>query len=343
MASPATSTFSPNRKVTNGWTAVPNSFIENQAAMIPAERALALAIFRRTSKVLPNGRLSFDNAPISDRTWESWTGLAPRQREYAIKGLRERGLLLDGRGDSAKFSWDLSCWNESLKRIQVLESPNPKPKERAVQPGAKIHEECHTNGCAMLRQCQGAQDGPKSISPMLVMPVAQCTAQIEKQPAPKHSQNDTEKNWPKTLTVMRNQSLTLGVSLLIRLLAIIQAMFGKVADDVLSHAVAVAFKDRGDAILSKHALLLRIVPEVLAGMKQRGVKLAIKIEQSPPGELKPSDQEIAQARDILRVEDSGRWKEPDIEWAREVLSRLLLSERGHSDTHPKKKRARDLI
>lgn len=340
MASPAYSQNRIENRVgpEGRWTKVPDSFIENQALLIPAERAVALAIFKRAGDLNTTTK-------VSSITFERWTGLQPRQIDYALKGLQQKGLVVNGRGTNAEFSWDWTRWNAALKTRENFQSPNPKPKERTAEPNAKIHEECHANGCTMLRQCHREQQENTKISPLFVIPVAHCTAQSEKQAPQKTTETDTEKAWPKTLSVMRAQSLTLGVSMLIRVLAVIQAMFGKVADGVLSHAVAVAFKDRGKALEGNFPLLLKIVPEVLAGMKQRGVKLDTEVEQSPPGELKPSDQEIAQARDILRDEESGRYKEPDIEWAREVLNRLLLSERGHSDKPqpPKKKRARDLI
>lgn len=233
----ATAALQPTRQITAGYFKVPNSFAENQTALIPAERALALIILRRAGDL--NGE-----ATISDRVWESWTGLAPRQKEYAIKGLREKGLMVTGRGDTAKFSWDWTRWNEALRNRETIVSPNadPKRKERTAKVGAKVHEECHDHGCKMLRegQCPGdaaqstaqAVTGSKPASGLFLTKIAQSTAQTVEQA--------TEKAWAATMAALCSFFPLVAVNFLVRFLSMVRAIFPDVTDLELAQAVRMA-------------------------------------------------------------------------------------------------------
>jgi hypothetical protein len=75
---------------------VPNSILENQALFTSAELAFLLVLFRR------NGG---DSCVISNRNWVTWTGLKHRAKKYAVAGLRQKGLQVDGRGDTAAYSF----------------------------------------------------------------------------------------------------------------------------------------------------------------------------------------------------------------------------------------------
>jgi hypothetical protein len=299
MASPAlVSTKTP----TAGFFQVPSSFAENQASMIPAERALALILFRRATD--SRGITHFEGtATLSDRTWEAWTGMKPRMKELAIKGLRERGLGVEGRGDTAKFRFDVNRWNESLKTLE-RSNYDPKRTERDQAAAAKkVHPDCAT-GCAKLRELQAKEGGSNQPSALLVMPIAQPVAQSKKP-----VQSDPEVKWVKTLAAMRSQFASAGVELLLKLLAILWAITGleKVSDYVLAEAIHRAYiESRGS--WNSPVPLLSAVPNVLKGWKAHG---------------QPMD-------------DTGE----DGEWNDSLLRQTPVLK---PDEKPKKKRAVDLI
>jgi hypothetical protein len=260
MASPAMIV-----KPTAGFIQVPSSFVENQAAFIPAERALALILFRRMTD--DNGKTNLNGtATLSDRTWQKWTGLQPRMKELATKGLIEKGLQLDGRGDTAKFSWDWVKFKQALITPQQS-NYDPKRKERDLAAAAKkVHPDCAT-GCAKLRELQAKNGGSNQPTPLLVMPVAQPVAQGPKP----GSLAEKEITWGLTLAAMRSQFASTGVDLLMRLLAVLWAIatLKNVSDYVLSEAVKEAYADsRGR--WNSPILLLKTVPDVLKGWKAKG-------------------------------------------------------------------------
>ena len=265
MASPALIT-----RPTAGFVQVPSSFVENQHCFIPAERALALTLFRRVTDEKGHTNLK-GTATISDRTWEKWTGLQPRMKELAIKGLREKGLMVEGRGDTAKFSWNWDNWNEALSSPRPS-NYDPKRKERdAAAAAKKVHPDCAT-GCAKLREMAAKNGGSNQPSALLVMPVAQPVAQVISKPSgPKPgSLAEKEVTWALTLAAMRTQFASAGVDLLVRLLAVLVS-FVKLglSDYVLAEAVKEAYADsRGR--WNSPILLVKTVPEVLKGWKAKG-------------------------------------------------------------------------
>jgi len=238
----ATAAVLPNRTVTQrGFFQVPHSFAENQAALIPAERALALIILRRAVNEKGFTDMNGTAPPISKETWVEWTGLKPRQLGYAIEGLREKGLEVNGHGRKATFSWDWSRWNKALQNREQIVSPNadPKRKEREARAGAKVHEECHDHGCAMLRdgQCPGdsAQstaelpEGPKRSSGLFLTRITQSTAQTVEQA--------TEKAWAATMQALCSFFPLIGLLFLNRILHLVRAVFPDVTDSELAEAL----------------------------------------------------------------------------------------------------------
>jgi len=306
------------RPVSGKFFLVPHSFAEHQAALIPAERALALIVFRRA--VNENGKTDMNGtADVPDSLWESWTGYAPRQKEYAIKGLKEKGLDVVGRGDTAKFSWDWNRWQQSYKNRGAIQSPNadPKRKEREAKAGAKVHEECHDHGCAMLRagNCPGdaAQStaevaaGSKRTSGLFLTQVAQYTAQTVGE--------TTEKAWAATMAALCSFFPMIGVVFLQLLLRAVRRHFPDVTDIELAQAVRLAYipSQRGEG------LFLTRVPRAVLILRQRK-----KNEETEHRPIIPKDEELRIARGIIQAVDAGdttepRWREADVEWAREVL------------------------
>lgn len=156
----------PKRKRTSGTTLVPNAVLENQALFTHAELALILVLFRRNKG---------EATPISDRNWMSWTGLKARAKEYAVTGLKDKGLRIDGHGDTRLYSFDSKDFGSFLQTAKPPEFEKPRTKGRAVTapPGTKIHEDCQQKGC--LRLCEECDITPADRN-LLMQPVAQNAA-----------------------------------------------------------------------------------------------------------------------------------------------------------------------
>lgn len=270
----ATASALPTHSASKGFFQVPHSFAENQAALIPAERAVALVILRNCEDerkfTSMNGTT---RRPISDASWEAWTGYSPRQVEYAIKGLREKGLEVIGKGGTAKYSWNWERWHDHFRSPRPLKSPNPKPKEREAKQGAKVHEECHDHGCAMLRagNCPSSTgesvSGAKHESGLFLTTFAQSTAQTVKQP--------TEKLWAETMAVLCSFFPLITVKFLMRLLQVVRGVFPSITDSELAAAVRIAFVPQQFSA----KLFLLSVPNAIARLR-REQKAAE--EQKPP-------------------------------------------------------------
>ena len=264
----ATAALSTPRPVPQGFFQLPKSFAKNQAALIPAERAVALVILSETrDERNVNSMNGATRLPISDNQWQEWTGYAPRQVEYAIKGLKEKGLQVAGRGETAKYSWDWTRWNETFKNREGLKSPNadPKRKEREAKPGAKVHEECHDHGCAMLRagQCPGdaasstTEVGSKRPSGLFVTTITQSTAQTVEQAA--------EKAWAMTMAALCSFFPLIGAAFLMRLLQVVRGVFPSITDSELAEAVQAAFVP--EQFSAK--LFLLSVPNTIARIRRK--------------------------------------------------------------------------
>jgi hypothetical protein len=311
MASPALIT-----RPTAGFVQVPSSFVENQHCFIPAERALALTLFRRVTDEKGHTNLK-GTATISDRTWEKWTGLQPRMKELAIKGLREKGLMVEGRGDTAKFSWNWDNWNEALSSPRPS-NYDPKRKERdAAAAAKKVHPDCAT-GCAKLREAAAQNGGSNQKTPLLVMPVAQ--------PVTRTMAAATEGNWPKTMLAMRDISCDVGLALLKLILTAI-SIFGAVADGVLAAAVRNAGKYQSDR-LGKYGvgLLVKVIPNILQTWKAKGMRLDVEPDEGKsPADERQRTLDILNAKKILADIAAERqvdppYNEADIQWANDVLA-----------------------
>lgn len=256
----AAPSFSQNRKYTDGYFKVPNSFAENQHLLkLPASRELALIYFRRTS----TGDFS-GTTTVSDGHWADWTGLAPRQKDYAIKELSAFGFNVEGRGNTAKFSWNGNAWRDRvLTHEPVVYDPKRKEREARAQQNRELHPDCAKSGCQML--CEG-KENVTSQPPFLVTKIAQPVART-----PKPKPEPPEIKWVKTLAAMRDGFASAGVDLLMQLIAVLYALTAlkNVSDYVLSEAVATAYvESRGR--WNSPIMLLKTVPNVLEAWRAKG-------------------------------------------------------------------------
>ena len=133
-----------SRTATAGYAQIPNSVIENQALMTPAERCLVLIVCRRGENT------------VSDKHWEEWTGLKPPIKDNAIRGLKEKGLVVRGRGDRAKYYFERDKWDSWVRTRPRHERARTTGRSKSVtaKTGMQIHQECQARGCARLCEPQ---------------------------------------------------------------------------------------------------------------------------------------------------------------------------------------------
>jgi hypothetical protein len=247
-------------KVTAGYAVIPNSLIENQVNLTRAELALALIVLRRGG--------ASDPITVSDRNWESWTGLSARNKEYAITGLKAKGLEVDGRGDKARFRWQRNTWEHYVRHA---ERSKPRTAGRAVQsvpaaPGARVHPACRDTGCAMLN-CAPAATRENSGNALSLVPatsIAQPVAQV------------VAAAWVQTLEAVRSFFPLVNVAFLVRLVAMVRALFLDVDDTELAKAVHYAYTQK-IGFQKSEGLFLFTVPEAIAALR----KLPPKAETPP--------------------------------------------------------------
>ena len=112
--------------------------------MTPAERCLVLIVCRRGENT------------VSDKHWEEWTGLKPTIKDNAIRGLKEKGLVVRGRGDRAKFYFERDKWDAWVRTRPRHERARTVGRSKSVtaKTGMQIHQECQSRGCARLCEPQ---------------------------------------------------------------------------------------------------------------------------------------------------------------------------------------------
>lgn len=91
---------------------------------------------------------------VSSRNWQEWTGLDPKSRDLAIRGLTKKGFFVSGRGDKAKFRFDLRAWESYYRTTEKKSRPHVQQKRTPAKPGQMIHPECREQGCFLARQTE---------------------------------------------------------------------------------------------------------------------------------------------------------------------------------------------
>lgn len=177
------------RTPTRGYAQIPNSIIENASALTHAELLLALIVCRRSGDK--------SACPVTDSTWEKWTGLKARMKEAATAGLRKKGLHVDGRGDRARYLFETHEWAAFVSAGAPVRPRTAGRRPVDPKPGAKIHPECRERGCALLAaQNRVPNDGwleTGDIGLKLIKssPIAQPVAQTYNTPTVDQSQPET--------------------------------------------------------------------------------------------------------------------------------------------------------
>lgn len=276
MSAPESAVSYSLRNPTRGYSEIPNSLIENQATLTRAELSLSLIVLRRGGGAAP--------VPVSDKNWQSWTGLGPRQKEYAVKGLRDKTFLdMRGRGDTAVYGFDHRKW-ENFISSSPREAPKPRTVGRAVSPkvGAKVHPVCRASGCAMLNCEPGEQPVAQTVTgagrdgkPLTLVFTTQLT-----QPVAQVVHDSAEFVWAKTLECLRSVFPLVGVTFLLRLLAVVRAAFCDVTDAELARAVRAAWLEKR-RVQTSEGLFLLTVPDSLRALRRTGSAF-VAPDTSPP-------------------------------------------------------------
>jgi hypothetical protein len=124
-----------------GYCETPNALVVNLGLLTHAELCLALVSCRRGV-----------DKPIPDQLWSEWTGLHPRMKYNAVKGLSKRGCLtVNGKANSARFTFERDAWTQYVGHAE-----RSKPRtagRRAVdpKPTQQVDPECRERGCGLLR------------------------------------------------------------------------------------------------------------------------------------------------------------------------------------------------
>lgn len=262
-------------RITQEYSRIPNSLIENLGQLTRAEAYLALIVLRRTN----DGKVG----TLSDRTWEEWTGFTSRQKELAVKGLKEKGLHISGRGDKARYEWRGDQWANYVRHA-ARTKPHTAGRKLGVtpNPGAKIHPACKSGGCSLL-----ADENAKPVSQN---PSGQSSSQNKltllnpsKNAKPVSQTSDqVERAWVKTIEVLRGFYPAVAIAFVLRLVGIVSAMFANVQDEELARAVAHAYERRKQTQKSE-GLFFLTVPESLALLRrlpaaEKGAGAAVKAD-----------------------------------------------------------------
>lgn len=268
-------------KVTAGYAVIPNSLIENQVNLTRAELALALIVLRRGG--------ASDPITVSDRNWESWTGLSPRNKEYAISGLKAKGLEVDGRGDQARFRWARNTWEHYVRHAERTK-PRTAGRVQSVPaaPGARVHPSCRDTGCAMLSCSPPAgENSGNGLSLVPATSIAQPVAQV------------VAAAWVQTLEAVRQFFPLVGVAFLVRLVAMVRALFCDIQDQELAAAVRYAYYQKA-GFQKYEGLFLFTVPEAIAALR----KLPPKAETPPAQERYGRPAIVAMIRGVAAALDA---------------------------------------
>jgi len=99
---------------------------------------------------------------VSDEHWQRWTGLKPRMKEMAIRGLKQKGLSVSGTGQRARYYFDAEMWERWVRSQSPEQKARTEGRATSPKPGQKIHTDCVKNGCQRL--CEAKCEEPKVIS-----------------------------------------------------------------------------------------------------------------------------------------------------------------------------------
>jgi hypothetical protein len=232
------------------FTRVPNSIIQFNGMLPPAELRLALIALCRPGST------------ISDQVWKEWTGLDKRIKDMAVKGLREKGLNVQGRGDKATYSFERETWETWTRSRPRHERGRTKGRSKSVtaKPGMQIHQECRERGCGRLCESQ--------VIPFPATKDAQRVAQTET-PPPKTSPPKgpySLEDFPKTITAIRQYYPHASSSFVLKLIDSSLAKLSSCSDEQLAALIHEAKTRKPHQ--ETEGLFLLTVPELVTAVAE---------------------------------------------------------------------------
>lgn len=110
--------------------------------MTPAELAFVLIVLRGGSA----------RKTVSDEQWTNWTGKDPKMKQFAIRGLREKGLKIEGKGNKAQYDFDRDTYTSWVSNHRHSERVKTTGRSKTVTApaGMRIHPDCEGGGCQKL-------------------------------------------------------------------------------------------------------------------------------------------------------------------------------------------------
>jgi len=209
-------------------------------------------------------------------------------KEYAVKGLLEKGFRVDGRGEKARFSFHREQWEQFVRSSQ-RSKPHTigRPIGVTPKPGSKIHPACADSGCAMMARDRAAENGLTLLpATQLAQPVAQTgddsgagagrgkgssigLSALSASPVaqPVAQTDGIEQAWPATLAKLREFFPLVGPVFLARLVSTACAAFRGVTDGELGAAVQVAWNHKRKTQKAE-GLFLVTVPDAIAALRR---------------------------------------------------------------------------
>jgi hypothetical protein len=124
---------------------MPVSMARHNSMLTPAELRLSVMVFAEP------------NRPITDEVWAESSGLDPRMKMLAVKGLRPKGLSVQGKGKKATYRFDTGQWETYWRSRPRRERARTIGRAPTVQakPGMQVHPECR-------ERCQRLCEPPKA-------------------------------------------------------------------------------------------------------------------------------------------------------------------------------------
>jgi hypothetical protein len=136
--------------------------VQNFNLIVEAQWAFTAAEFRLAAILVKKGAHRED-VSITAKNWEEWTGLDPKSRDVAIRGLKQKGFHVSGRGNKAKFRFDSDELRRYWRSADRAVRPKTEQKRTPAKPGQMIHPACRENGCEMARQAEAVESNLISI------------------------------------------------------------------------------------------------------------------------------------------------------------------------------------
>jgi hypothetical protein len=298
MASPAPERISQRSRLPYNYTTVPNSLVENQLMFTPAELRFALMALQWAA-----GRT------ITDEVWEQTTGLDPRMKQMAIKGLREKGLHVTGEGKRAKYKFEVHAWEAWYKSRPARERARTMGRAKTVsaKPGMQVHPDCSV-------RCQRLCEPKNEVIPFPATPVAKPVSQVPPENPPEKP-SPPPKEFPLSLKAVQSYFPHVEGEFIEKLrLACIMKGAKLFSDAQLAEAIRAAHKSSQKF----EGLFITTVPARLAVILE-----AARSEQIARGTDPQTEESLA--REILRGAldpvTGQRWDEKSHEWARKILAR----------------------